>query len=333
MPATDVQLTGLPLTRLNPWMPGQYGVPGAWTDTGLRHSPEGTVFYVDPNHHDANDGRDGTDPTAPLATVARAITLCESYKGDVVWVAANNVFGTVYDTPITESVVVDKAGIKLVGVTDSPMGVYWQPSTDEGTCIVVGAPDVVIEGFAFHVASHGTTNIVDVGVDIQYDGANSRWGYQDVVRHCTFTSAITAGIQIRDIDGGPSTGNYFHDNEFLGCAYGIYGLEPVLNCSIYRNRFHTCTNAVWMTAALCTVHDNWFQQENMIGDDYLILGGRTGAGGANVVTGNYFGCVLGGGPGSYNDTCEAGDGLNIVGGSTDHWVQNYCWDGPTVDNP
>ncbi|GAG38311.1 unnamed protein product, partial [marine sediment metagenome] len=78
-----------PLTRLNPWYPGQIGVEGAWTDTGLRMHSTGTVFYVDPNFPGASDARDGTDPTSPLLTVATAITKCEAYRGDVIAVMGN----------------------------------------------------------------------------------------------------------------------------------------------------------------------------------------------------------------------------------------------------
>lgn len=81
MPLQPVNADPRPLTRLNPWYPGQMGVPGAWTDTGVRTHPTGTVFYVDPNYPGASDQRDGTDPTDPLATIAAAVSKCEAYPG------------------------------------------------------------------------------------------------------------------------------------------------------------------------------------------------------------------------------------------------------------
>ena len=111
----------LPLIRQRPWYPGQVGgIEGVDAEAGLRTSCEGSVFYVDPNHTDANDLRDGTNPTAPLATVARAIALCQDYRGDVILVMPNDASpygGTVTGriTPVTESVTVNVAGIRIVG--------------------------------------------------------------------------------------------------------------------------------------------------------------------------------------------------------------------------
>ena len=45
MPSANVRW-GTPLTRLNPWYPGQFGVPGTDSETGLRLDSNGTVFYV-----------------------------------------------------------------------------------------------------------------------------------------------------------------------------------------------------------------------------------------------------------------------------------------------
>ena len=88
MPSSNVPWAPM-LTRLNPWYPGQPGVPGTDSDTGLRLDSNGIILYVDPNHVDNNDGRDGTNPTAPLSTVAKALTLCRAYRNDTIVVAPN----------------------------------------------------------------------------------------------------------------------------------------------------------------------------------------------------------------------------------------------------
>ena len=160
MPSADVMYP-MPLQRLNPWYPGQIGVPGAWTDTGERMHCTGTVFYVDSNHVDTNDQRDGTDPTAPLETVATALTKCQAYRGDVIAIMANDAWqygGTSdYNTIVSESVTVDVPGVRIVGVSQSSaLGVYWQPATVGGTCISVEAIDVLIEGIAFLGDTGGT---------------------------------------------------------------------------------------------------------------------------------------------------------------------------------
>ena len=63
-----------PLTKLEPFYPGQWGVIGSDDPLGLRTNPQGLVYYVDGSHGNANDDNDGTDPNHPLATIQEAIT-------------------------------------------------------------------------------------------------------------------------------------------------------------------------------------------------------------------------------------------------------------------
>ena len=86
MPATNVNWP-TPLTRLNPWYPGQMGVPGTDNETGLRLNSTGAIFYVDPNYPGVSDLRDGTNPTNPLQTVEAALTKCEAYRAVDLWPA------------------------------------------------------------------------------------------------------------------------------------------------------------------------------------------------------------------------------------------------------
>lgn len=52
----------LPLLRLHPIYPGQWGVPGSDNELGIRSLPQSTVLYVDYDNAAANDNNDGTDP-------------------------------------------------------------------------------------------------------------------------------------------------------------------------------------------------------------------------------------------------------------------------------
>ena len=114
MTAADVRYP-IPLARLNPWYPGQMGVPGTDTETGMRYHCTGTVFYVDPNYPGASDARDGTNPTDPMLTVQAALNKCQGYRGDVVVVMCNNnwVYDDIgdatigYNTIISEQVTMD----------------------------------------------------------------------------------------------------------------------------------------------------------------------------------------------------------------------------------
>jgi len=96
------------------------GVPGTDSETGLRLNTEGCIFWVDPNHVDANDNRDGTNPTAPLRTVTTALTKCEAYRGDTIAVMHNGLWtygstAVAHRTPIQEAVVVNVPGIRSRG--------------------------------------------------------------------------------------------------------------------------------------------------------------------------------------------------------------------------
>ena len=64
----------LPLTKLSPFYPGQWGVRGSDDPLGLRTEPQGLVYYVDASHPNATDSNDGTDPNEPFATIQAAIT-------------------------------------------------------------------------------------------------------------------------------------------------------------------------------------------------------------------------------------------------------------------
>lgn len=324
MPGANVQW-GPVLTRLNPWYPGQMGVPGTDSDTGLRLNSTGTIFYVDPNFPGASDGRDGTDPTAPLLTVAKALTLVQPQRGDVIVVGSNDDWfyapggqgvSTDYITPITEEVTIPStaSGVRIVGLSNGTMGVMWQPASDGGTCITVHAIDVIIEGFVF-------TEGVQTGCDaiaVEWDGA-TLFGENLTVRNCYFDDTVDTAIALEfawycDI----------HNNVFWQCdEYGIYvdtagsGINYV---TIHDNIFHECAVAM---SLLGGCDDNHVYGNAIFGNgggtnNFIDLTG----GATNLVHHNTMSCTLGA---EYNTTCsDAGSGS---------WIQNYLEDGPTVANP
>lgn len=324
MPAADINLGGLPLTRLNPWYPGQMGVPGTWSDTGLRQHCTGTVFYVDPNFPGASDARDGTDPTAPLLTVETALTKCEAYRGDVIAVMANQDWQYAsglggYTTGITEEVTITVPGVRLVGVfPSSPFGVPWSPVSDGGTCITVTAMDVLIEGFAFH---EGTNNLCD-GIYIEWE-----WADNPVVRHCVFTETVATAIEIEFVWYADISYNFFQENTVCG----IYS-DPAGNggayLDIHHNRFVDCALAMTLGAVSDSViHNNWIYNGTAEGAGAAAGEGIDTTGGAdNLITNNFFSCLL---PvpanGDWDDLNESA--------ATDAWIANYCIDGMAVSQP
>jgi len=327
MPAANVRYP-LPLQRLNPFYPGQVGVPGAWTDTGERMHCTGTVFYVDPNHSDANDQRDGTDPIAPLATVAMALTKCQAFRGDIIAVMANDYWSyghtSDYLLPVQEDVTVTVPGVRIVGVSPSgAMGVYWRPATVAGTCITVDAIDVLVEGFAFLGRAGGT------GIAGEWDGVTVH-GDNLTVRHCYFDENLDNGIVLDFVWYGD-----VHHNHFDACAaYGIYvdpatmG-DPAYN-AIHHNLFDDCgTSAI-------SLRDG---DRNHIYENYIYnydaarqAGAPTNSmidltnGSRNQAHHNTLSCILPAAAAWDYNACN-------TAGTADAWTSNWLLDGPSVTNP
>jgi len=328
MPGTNVNWP-VPLTRLNPWYPGQMGVPGTDTETGLRLHSTGAIFYVDPNAVGVSDQRDGTNPNDPLQTVATALTKCQPYRGDTIAVMANNswTYGNAadgYATAINEEVTITVPGVRLVGINPSGMGVYWYPVSNAGTQITVHAIDCTIEGFVF---SEGPTYTGCTAISSEWDGA-TLFGENLTVRNCVFDDTVDTAIALEyswycDI----------HHNIFWECdEYGIYvdvlGSGAAYN-TIHDNIFHDCAIAISLLGG-CDLNHIW--------NNSIYNGSAQGAAAAtneginttggreNQVFNNYFSCLL---PvpanGDYND-------LNTAA-ATDAWIQNYCMNGPATTNP
>jgi len=326
MPASNVNYP-LPLTRLNPFYPGQFGVPGAWTETGLRLHATGAIFYVDPNNTDANDNRDGTDPTAPLATIQGAISKCQAYRGDVIAVMANGAWTYAdltsgYNTQITESVVLSVPGVRLVGVFPSGCpGVVWSAAATGAFALTVTAIDCLVEGFAFVGAAGGSN-----GIYCEWDGA-TLFGENLTVRNCYFHDDLDTAIQLEY-----SWYCRIIDNWFEECdAYGVYvdaAGSGIAYCEIARNWFHDVAAALSLRGAEnCDIHHNHILNSNAQGAGVATDEGiDTTGGGDNLVHQNVMSCLL---PvpanGDYDD-------LNTAA-ATDAWIQNMCMNGPSVTNP
>lgn len=322
----------VPLTRAPPIYPGQYGVPGTDSERGLRVNPTGCIFYVDPNSVDPNDQRDGTDPEAPLATIEAALTHCEDYRGDTIAVMANGYWHyqdptSSNITPITETITVEVAGVRIVGISkSSSLGVAWLAPSAGATLITVNAMDVLIEGFAFlgYQAGAGGTAIYGEW----YIAATPRlYGENMVVRNCFFDWNLHTGIGLGF--------NYFsqiHDNWFSECdAYHIWVDESKVACNglrIYNNYFNTAgtTSCFLQETTYSQIFNNWFFDETTAGGvakANAMIDLDDGA--DNLVHGNVMSCPLPGPVNAYDVVNTAGTG--------DAWVQNLCMNGPSTTNP
>lgn len=336
MPASNVSYP-LPLTRLNPLYPGQMGVPGGWTETGLREHVTGAVFYVDPNYPGADIGADATDPTNPVPTIAEALTRVEMYRGDVIVVMAGNTWqyspgptGGLGDylLPISEEVTIPytASGVRIVGVSNSPIGVTWTPASNAGTCITNHACDVIIEGFAF---TDGETYTGCSGIYSEWDGT-LMYGDNLVVRHCYFDDTVVNAIELVyswycDI----------HDNVFQDCIYGVYDAaagNPDLYCHIHNNLFQNCSGAAIALlggADYNAIYNNRiYNSDAQQGAAATNEGVNLTGGDDNIVSDNYFSCLLpAAAPGDWNDFNTG------PAGGTNAWVGNMTMNGLAVSIP
>jgi len=311
-----------PLTRLNPWYPGQIGVPGAWTETGLRLDTNGAVFYVDPNAVGVSDQRDGTDPTEPLATVATALTKCQSYRNDVIVVAPNSdwqyaplIAGR--STPVAEEVTVTVHGVRIMGLfPSSASGVTWTPVTDNGVCITVRAMDVLVEGFCF---SNELGIAAPIGIRAEYGGVPAAYGDNLTVRNCAFAYRMGYGIQLDFSWWAHIYDNYF---ETLSVA-AIHSMDVVGDGDLSRihdNLFMNCTAAIDLEDSdYCMIYRNIIYGDPAGTNNFIDLAGGLG----NIVCDNWLGCTLA--AGQYNLTCS-----DATSGS---WIRNHCIDGETGAAP
>ena len=329
MPGSNVRWP-IPLLREPAFYPGQMGVPGTDSETGLRTDTHGTVFYVDPNAVGVSDQRDGTDPQHPLQTVATAIGKCQPYHGDVIAVMANNSwqYGNTADgrtTAIAEEVTLNVPGVRLVGISSAGQGVYWYPASNGGICIYVTALDCTIEGFMF---SEGPTYTGCTAISAEWDGT-TLFGENLTVRHCVFDDTVDIGIQAEY-----SWYCEFHHNWFLECdQYGIYtdaGGSSCDYCSIHDNWFTDCgTAAIALLggAGANQVYNNAIYNGSAeAGAAATNEGINTTGGNDNIVYNNYLSCLL---PVPANGDL---DDLNTAA-ATDAWIGNHCLNGLQVTNP
>jgi len=337
MPATNVSWPP-PLTRWPTLFPGQFGVPGTDSRTGLREHSTGATFYVDPNFPGASDSRDGTDPTSPLLSVAGALTHCEPYRGDTIAVMHNGLWtygNTAEDNvvPIQEAVIINVPGVRLVGVSPSSLGVPWVPTADSDVLITVNALDVLIEGFNFWPTIYATVTGIyapwsspllfgenltvrhcyfynlDYGLQLDYS-------WNDFIIDCQFMGMTTAAIHNPSVFGEPDyltvRDCVFHAN------IADINLPDCNHALIENNRFFAVNAAITMLAG-----DNNQIVGNVIqGDPAGVNNMINLTGGANnVVSDNALTCTI-----AQYDTCNS----DATSGS---WGGNRCSNGFTTAAP
>ncbi len=324
----------LPMTQWPTLWASQMGVPGTDDNMGARLHPTGQVFYVDPNFPGASDARDGFEPTDPLLTVATALTKCQPHRGDVIMVGASSAWfyaeggsgiaGAQYATGIAEEVTVATAGVRIVGVQNSPIGVMWAPASNAGTCITVSAMDVTIEGFVF---TEGATYTGCDGIYAEWDGV-TLFGENLIVRNCTFDDTVDTAIQLEFSWFCDIHDNGFWQNDVVAIMADVGGSGAAYT-KIHDNIFHDCGIAISLLGGCDDnqIYDNIVYNANAQGAGAAANEGINTTGGTrNMVTNNQFSCLL--------PVPAPGDWDNLnTGVATDSWVGNMCSNGLAVTTP
>jgi hypothetical protein len=300
----------LPLTKLPPFFPGQWGVPGSDAPLGIRTLPQSIVLYVDFNHGAANDNNTGTDPDAPLAHIQQAVNNLQ-HAFDVIIVRSIDPSGENVHTPdYTDTF----SYVSLIGAGDTMYSPDWLPRNTNLPNLDLNAVGWVISGFRFEVPLNGCAielHHTDVsGNDIAirtiiknclFDGLTTgRYGivshgcYDVWVVNCVFqlfNNAVAGGAVCLLTGTTPLAIPY--RNHIIGNVFWDSNNGAVFPCNgseIKGNLFQPVGYAYPMTLVLQTsiianpgddnvVHGNTFP------GDYSIVGGYRG-GAADIYIGN-----------------------------------------------
>ena len=285
----------------------------------------GNNFFVDPNSAAASDANSGKSADKPLATIQQAITNAEDMNGDNIWVIQNDGWQYARQTgnSIIEAVTVpsDKSGLHIMGAGYGSMGVNWTTGVTGTFCLTINAVDTVVDGFNFWgdpVDCHG------IFCDWE---APTEYGENEVIRNCTFVDTINIAIQMEY-----SWYNRVYNCHFQECgAYGIF-VDPagsgISYVQIHDNYFDNCAFAMALDDAdNCSIYNNRiYNAEAQVTGSATNMGLNTAAGSSNIVSNNWFSCILPAGVGGDWDDFNSAS-------ATDAWIGNHCMNGLATSNP
>jgi len=316
----------LPQVRMQPWYPGQFGVPGSDVQRGLRWSPTAIVLYVDENHPRATATADGTDPENPLNSIQVAVNQLIAFQTSMSVSLVGSVIVVGAGATVTESVVVPATAPKGVTILGESNGSYvptWGPAAGAGTCLTLRQENWRVSGFQFAFSGNST------GVRLEWVPASKYNASGAVIDNCRF-SGWWAGLYGIALVGAPYNvrivGNEFNELRSVGGAGTAFGICTVdaseanaYECQVVGNVFWENENHIG-----CVGDDRGFNmslfQGNVFHEGVLIpatrkLDLRGGTRGRNIVVGNYF-CGDYSNPGGYWGNA----------GNPDNWVGNFAED-------
>ena len=316
----------LPLIRLNPWYPGQFGVHGSDVPRGMRWAPRALTMFVDPDSNDNSDAHDGTNPEAPMATIQGAITKLIAHQAAQGTSLAGSTIvcaGAAY----TESAIVPAPYptgaatveyVRLLGASVNSHQPTWAGAAGGTTpCLTIRAEGGVVDGCEFNCPDTSS------GVRLEeVPGAGTLIAaYKTTIRNCVFDGIFSGQYGI-EFWGAPHRvavlNNWFLEMDSF-CIYVTDTTHSLpYQCAIVGNRFSDSQNYIGSLANMrgfqsSLIKDNVFEEGIvLVPTTYLDL--RNAGGQGNVVTGNRFGGVYSQ-AGGYYSSAAAADAL---------WVGNVA---------
>lgn len=269
--------------RLNPWYPGQMGVPDSESELGLHMEPvtafgSGNVYYV--NGYTGDDTNDGFTPDTPFLTFARAVSKCTAHNHDYIIVLRYPSAGATGETfPIVLSVeTMHVIGANVAGSDPT----CWVAAAADTAVFTITAGTVELAGFDIRGgATHGCIENVSTvwRAHIHHNTFGRQGAGQDGVRmtgavdcphwlieHNIFGNNLTrSGVYIVH----NSTRSQISNNLFHGCAgVAIHVVNTLALGQILDNRFRVADSGTGEAITLAATAT----------DDVFIDGNRTGQG-------------------------------------------------------
>ncbi len=243
----------IPVFRLQPWYPGQMGVPGSDNSLGLRTTPQGNVYYVDSTHADASNAHDGTDPNHPKATLASAIAACTANRGDQIIVGSNHAESIATAGAIT----INRAGVRITGYgngEDRPTITF----TNAVASVIVSAGNITLENLLFVCGADSIAIMLDINADdchvigcefrentavaqqfltaIDINGGGANAADRAKITGCKFVSeapGATQAIEIGAVEDGIEIGGNFITGDYS--VAGIHSGSVLTNLLLAGN--------------------------------------------------------------------------------------------------
>lgn len=308
----------LPQIRMQPWYPGQMGVPGSDVPRGLRTSSAGIVLYVSADHPNATATADGTDPENPFSTIAAAAARLVTFHAEASVQAENSII-VVSPGVYTDNIVIDNTtypeDCTIYAASSNRFGVIWRPAA--GDALTIDQGGWVVDGFHFQPSSTGA------GVKLTWDAGSG--GEDAVIQNCFFDGRWGTGLYGIEFEGSPANVKIQNCRfaEFDATSPCITVTDTSTACPFQTHilgcTFQECAEYItsvaggWNASIIAGNHFVVATADLAATTTYIDLG--TAALGCNQVVGNYL-------DGDYSNT----GGYTAGSAGTDNWLGNFAFD-------